>query len=679
MWHRHSCLCLILFLVAHAGLSNDFARKISPSAYRAAAAGHPFATVRLLFRDDVALAVAALPIAEAGGTVVRTLAYDFEGPHRLTARVPSTAVEKLAADDRVLGIYGPSLHVKADNAVAAQRSHVTPLYSAPYGLSGNGLALSLFELAEIDVAHPEFGGRVTAHFSGGSSSDALHATHVSGTMIAAGLNTAAKGMAPAATVHEFSALDDYAILLNNKHNALPALSVIADNNSWGYSLGWQRNQSGGPAEVWYGNEDLFGGYESLDSAPYDAMARQTSVVFVHSAGNDGTEGQAPLAGPWFPHAHVDDLLGEVLAGETFCYSQNGTGNDCPSPTCSAGLAHCEILHHPTYGPFGTMGLLASVKNVIAVGAVDQFLQIASFSSRGPTRDGRVKPDIVAKGVSQFSTIPNNNYRTLQGTSMSAPVITGMMALFAEQWKKTFNGQNPDPETLKVLLIAGADDLGNPGPDYTYGFGLADAQASVDLIIADNGNGSRIRSGELSVGQHIEAPIDLISAQNVRIVLGWVDPEILLPADQTGGKTLLNDLDLEVIDPNGNTLFPYVLDPANPNAVASQGVNTVDNVEEVEIRNAAAGTYQVVVTAKSIAAGPTQRYVLMIAPLAARETGDANGDGSVTVADVFFLINNLFAGGSAPVASVDVNGDGLVNVADVFYLINFLFSNGPAPR
>ena len=59
-------------------------------------------------------------------------------------------------------------------------------------------------------------------------------------------------------------------------------------------------------------------------------------------------------------------------------------------------------------------------------------------------------------------------------------------------------------------------------------------------------------------------------------------------------------------------------------------------------------------------------------------GDANGDGVVTVADVFYLINDLFAGGPAPVAPADVNGDGQVTVADIFYLINYLFAGGPPP-
>jgi hypothetical protein len=59
-------------------------------------------------------------------------------------------------------------------------------------------------------------------------------------------------------------------------------------------------------------------------------------------------------------------------------------------------------------------------------------------------------------------------------------------------------------------------------------------------------------------------------------------------------------------------------------------------------------------------------------------GDLNSDGGVDVADVFFLINNLFASGPAPACNADVNGDRSVDVADIFYLINYLFAGGPPP-
>jgi len=60
-------------------------------------------------------------------------------------------------------------------------------------------------------------------------------------------------------------------------------------------------------------------------------------------------------------------------------------------------------------------------------------------------------------------------------------------------------------------------------------------------------------------------------------------------------------------------------------------------------------------------------------------GDANGDGTVNVTDVFYVINLLFAGGPFPFGAIDVNGDGKADVADVFYLINDLFAGGPSPQ
>ena len=590
--------------------------KIAAAAYRAATRGTAFTTVRILFHDDVNFADAQNAVQAAGGEIARPLTTDFDQPQVLTARVPSTAVTALAQDERVFGIYGPPLRIREDNAVAAQLSHVTPLFAAPYNLSGAGVVLSEFELAPADTAHPEFSGRFTSHLTGSITADSQHPTHVAGTMISQGLDPRSKGMAPAAQLHEFNANDDYGVMLNNKQNNLSPLGIVADNNSWGYILGWcSAAECGSNFEVWSDAEDLFGGYDALDSAPYDAMAKQTPVLFVHSAGNDGSEGQTPVVGPWFQHAHVDNN-GNTIKNEIFCYSANGTGTDCPTGTCTAGRSsvtqeqHCETMKHPTYGPFDTMGLLSAVKNVVAVGAITPNGFIAGFSSRGPAKDGRVKPDVVAKGTSQYSTLPGNSYGILQGTSMSSPVITGISALIVEQYRKTFNGQSPSPQQIKTLIVEGADDLGNPGPDYTYGFGLANAQAAIDLIIADGGTGSRIRVADIGQGQQTDTAMTLSGTQNVRIALGWTDPEFLPPPDQADLPALVNDLDLKVIDPSGNTVLPYVLDKSNPNANATRGVNHVDNMEELEIANATPGVYHVIVNGTAITNGATQRYVLV---------------------------------------------------------------------
>jgi len=101
----------------------------------------------------------------------------------------------------------------------------------------------------------------------------------------------------------------------------------------------------------------------------------------------------------------------------------------------------------------TISAPALGKNVIAVGAVDSYGQIPEFSSRGPTEDGRIKPDIVAPGVQVYSTLPNGNYGYMSGTSMAAPHVAGVAALL---WSLNPNFTNYD---IKEFILSSAIDLG----------------------------------------------------------------------------------------------------------------------------------------------------------------------------------------------------------------------------
>jgi subtilisin family serine protease len=579
----------------------DASHKIARAAYAEATKGKAFARLRIVFQPEVNFEQAQAAIDAVGGTIDTPLNIAYANPQRLTVRVPSAAVIDLAKDERVFGVYGPPLPIKQNNAVAAFLSKVTPLYSAPYSLTGAGVVMSIFEPEGVpDVAHVEFGGRLISHFDASRPVNE-HATHVSGTIIAAGVSSAAKGMAPAATLHAFDANDDFDVVLNEKKQTIASLGSVADNNSWDFALSWQRVSA--TEYDWYGNEDAYGAYSALESEPYDALMHIAgNPLIVHAAGNDADQGNPALALPWAPHKHYDDTPKEFT--HTFCYSQNGTGTDCPTAQpfgCSAGITYCETTKHATHGASTTIGLMASTKNTITVGALQSNgTNIASFSSQGPTTDGRIKPEIVAKGTNQYSTFPGNSYASISGTSMATPVVTGIAGMITQQYRKTF-GKTPSAAILKTLLIAGADDLGNAGPDYTYGFGLADAKASVDFIRDDNGTGSRIRTGTVGNGQDVDIPITLSSAQKLRVVLGWFDPEVLLTPDPTvpgddpiADKTLINDLDLRVVDPTGATVLPYVLNLSTPNALATRGVNHADTTEEVEIANAIPGTYHIIV-------------------------------------------------------------------------------------
>ncbi|HJW95222.1 MAG TPA: S8 family serine peptidase [Thermoanaerobaculia bacterium] len=582
-------------------------RKLAPSAVHAAVSGRTYTRVNVVFNDEVTLDEARSAILSIGGELERPFATDFDLPRNLRARIPAAGMKQLATDERVFTIHGATPRIANDNIDEAVTAHVDQIQAAPYNLDGNGVVLSYFELSPADATHPEFQGRLTTHFpANADTGDALHATHTGGTMIAAGLNAQAKGMAPKATLHGYDACDD-CNWLGEKKNQLPIVGSIADNNSWGYILGWCDEGKGCNGFVWTGNAEYIGAYDSTDSA-IDQISRNGSTLFVHSAGNDGNNAGPTLAP--YQHKHNDDN-GNLIANETFCYSENGSGTDCPAPPlCSAGIGHCEINRHPTNTTVTSIGLTASAKNIVAVGATDSGRNVVGFSSRGPTLDGRVKPDITAKGFHTLSTAPNNLYVNENGTSMSAPVVTGTIALLTQQWKQTFNSARPLPVQLKALLIAGAFDQGAAGPDYTNGFGALDAKASTDVIIADGGSGKRIQTSSVAQGGKVDIPLTLSSSGNLRVVIVWTDPEVILLGDDLATSALVNDLDLSVTDAGNVQTLPYILDKNNPFAAATKGVNKVDNVEEVEIKSAAAGTYHLIVNGTRVTSNSPQQFVLV---------------------------------------------------------------------
>lgn len=586
-------------------------QKIHASAYREFAKGRTMARVNIVFHKDVDYDTARASVLAAGGQLdaFRTR---FSPSQRVEAKVPSAALEALAADDNVVAIAGVrNLRAKTDNSVTAQLSHVTELYSAPYNLTGAGVTVALFELAEGQASHPEFGGRLTVNATGGTSSDKTHATHVAGTIGAAGIRAEAKGMAPGAKIYQFciqTPCGNDLTFLDDKDEKLAPLGVMADNNSWGFVLGWNSEDG---EQVWNDADIYYGAYDLYFTSPIDEISNEKNILFMHSAGNDA---DPPVFNDEYSgHRHVDDD-GDTDKTKLYCYSKTGTGSDCPA-TCTGG---CETVKHHDTLPFDTIGVTAAAKNVITVGAVNSNAEIINFSSRGPAKDGRIKPDVVARGFSVLSTVPTNNYGRASGTSMSTPAVTGISAMLIEQWRKVFNA-DPKPLQLKALIIAGTQDLGNPGPDYTYGFGLVNAKSSADLIIADANAGNRIKNLSFAngQGQSQEFRISVPSTQNARVVLQWNDPAIIPDPrsdDEIAAVALVNDLDLRVIGPDSTVYLPWVLDKNAPNANATKGVNSIDNTEMVDIANAPAGLYRVVVSGTRVTSGPQAAVVVTSVPI-----------------------------------------------------------------
>lgn len=241
------------------------------------------------------------------------------------------------------------------------------------------------------------------------------------------------------------------------------------------------------------------------------------------------------------------------------------------------------------------------KNVITVGAMDQATYaIASFSSRGPVQDGRIKPEIVTNGYATVSTYPNNTYATNFGTSMAAPVITGVTALMQEDYRKSHAGANAKAALLKALMCNTAEDLDNNGPDYTYGFGMLNARKAVEAMEANQYFTNTIITSQ-------NDPYSIVvpaGARRVKVLLTWTD----FPAAANAAVALVNDLDLTVTEPSLVQHFPLTLNPLSPTIAALEAVDHLNNIEQVVINNPAAGIYNINVKGFAVPQGP-QTYFL----------------------------------------------------------------------
>lgn len=475
------------------------------------------------------------------------------------------------------------------------------------GTDGTGVNVGVFDYEHVYAAHPDFGGRVIK-----GDADALyyhprvpHATMTAGMIAGDGSISGGhggapfqwRGVAPDASV-SFYAFEDPIDWVTNYmgdlQDAIENDGIDIANNSWGD----------------YGCSDIaYGAYAGrapfLDDAVRGSFGRKVPIIF--SAGNERD-------GFWDSDAEANSF-------------------DCVDND-AAPFENYGSLNHPK-----------SAKNILAVGAVDSDNdKMSTYSSWGPTSDGRLKPEVVAAGhhnggdlgdvteidngygeevdpwgnvtygnpSQQAYRVPNRfdpaapdefRYAWFSQTSAAAAEVSGAYALITDAWGATFPGRpDPLPSTYKALIVHTADDLENAtswynrGPDYASGYGIVDIDAAVTSVQMREALEDQVAHGG-SATYYLGVTAGTAS---LKITLAWDDPA----AAEDASPALINDIDLVVTAPDGTRHYPWTLNPAAPSAAAARDqADRINNLEQVEVDAPIEGTWEVSIVGLDVPDGP----------------------------------------------------------------------------
>lgn len=181
---------------------------------------------------------------------------------------------------------------------------------------------------------------------------------------------------------------------------------------------------------------------------------------------------------WIRAAEFADSVGADVLTTSLGYmtfdnpAQNHTLADLNGKTVHMSIASTMAVRKGMFvlnaagnsggGSPSTIGIPADADSICTVGAIDSTYNLAGFSSVGPTADGRIKPDLVARGFGSWISYPNGSVGQQNGTSFATPILAGAVACFW-QAHKTWN-------SMKILdtLRKTANNAGNPNNQFGWG-------------------------------------------------------------------------------------------------------------------------------------------------------------------------------------------------------------------
>jgi hypothetical protein len=460
-------------------------------------------------------------------------------------------------------VNGKPIYYTTSNVAAAKSTrtnHLNAGGSLGLDLMGQGMTAYVWDGGLARGTHQEYdgaGGSNRFTINDGSSTLNFHAAHVTGTIMASGVDANAKGMAPHSKVRGSDWNSDKAEATTAASNGM-----LISNHSYGYATRNQQGQVQLP-------QNYFGGYIGESRDWDEIMFNAPNYLMVVAAGNDGNDNSAntnPTGGSGF-----DKLTGHATSKNNLVVANAQDAN------------------------------IDSSGNLVSV-------SINSSSSEGPTDDFRIKPDITGNGTSVYSTYESSDtaYNSITGTSMASPNVTGSLLLLQQHHKNLNSGAFMKAATLKGLALHTADDAGVSGPDAVFGWGLLHTKKAAEAI-TNKGNTSKIEELTLTSGQTYTITVDSDGTSPLLTSISWTDRAGT--ATTTVNSTtpvLVNDLDVRV-SKSGTSYLPYELTGATTNAKRD---NNVDPYERVDVANAS-GTYTITVSHKGSLTGGSQNYSLIV--------------------------------------------------------------------
>ena len=402
-----------------------------------------------------------------------------------------------------------------------------------------------------------------------------HGTHVAGSVLGDGTNSSGniKGVAPEARLY-FQAVGVYCnsaggdTLLGIPSDYTQLFKAGADNgsrvhtNSWGSSVA---------------------GVYTIGSMQADSSARDyTNMTILFAAANEGADANSD--------GEVDlDSMGSPATAKNVL-TVGASENDRPTQT---------LTWDGFRDPPGSNTRVFPANPINSDRTADDSEGMAAFSSRGPTDDNRLKPDVVAPGTYILSTKSryttsvgwgayNSEYTYMGGTSMATPLTAGATALLLQHLIDNMGHENPNSSLIKAIFAASATDMtgqyssstngaGETAPNNHEGWGRVDLRQAL--------NSTWIENESVTTGANRGWSFNIQSgAPDLSVVVSWIDPA----ATPAAGAQLINDLDLAIKDPSGTW---------------TELTNNVDTLRGLKFTNPAQGTWEVHINGTNVPVGP----------------------------------------------------------------------------